>query len=468
MKIPVYQKNVPYRGSYAREVALARPLKKSVERPFWQALKQTGLALQAGVKGYEKAEKLMHGALPDQAEQEGIFSSQNRTELLKFCQENLLTSPQTDGPSTAERLDQYVASNSMQFQSNPLLTQDFAVLRRGAMEAEKEYQKLYKREQLNQGAQAFLKTACAVRGAAALEEYLQSNLSAMSAEMRPLGLTKEKRKEYQTRLRRQAIVQNISSAVQAGQTEEAEQTCRRFSGELPTEVHQVLVQEIAQKKAEMHMQTLPEDLHRALQNPDGTFSAEKAQEMLNGVPVSADEKEIFKQVFIAQTAEKIRQEFGQEAQAYKKALTSAPDEKNSELLFGWSAHRWALLQKARQTLPLANRRQNPSVFNRLYENAVLGKTQRAEIEKSFEEEKINAQEYLLLAYQFCQRQAGETDPCETLLLQGIDGLCREHKASSEQKNALKYMIYTSSTEVQTRLAAARRAEQILRLEEEKK
>lgn len=468
MKIPVYKRNIPYQANYARAVRLARPLKESSGKQRWFDWAATGEYMKAGVKVFEEAQRLGKEALSNIQETAANFSSKNRAELLNFFQKNLLSSENKE-TSAVEELDQYVAANAESFEKDALLRQDYVVLRHCAGQLEQEKQKYARQERLSQGEQVFLKTASATLGAAALEEYMQSNLLSAEKEMADFGISAEEWSVYRADLRQKAVTKNIASALAAAEVEEAEKTYHHFLSELPEEKAHILRRQISHKKAEKQMQKLPKEITCQLQNEDGSFSKEKAEKFVKNLDIASQEKEVFTQVLCSEMARQARQRFSREAQIYKDLLL----QESSAVLTGsyqedlTPAH-FDLLQKACLARYDVSQRGNPSVFNQLYEKTVLGDIKRQEIENSFKDEKINAKEYLQLSYKFCQKQVATQDPAEELLLEAVEDLGKSQKQGKNQKQALKYMVYTVGPDLQDQLNAAIYAKKILRLEDSKK
>ncbi len=468
MKIPVYQNQMPYRGSYARGASLARPVKEASGSDRWFDLAAVAQGLKIGVKGYEKVKQFSKELFSDIVEEQTHFSSDNRAELLSFCQNNIFSLASQSQDTAVDKLDQYVSDHADRFEKNDLLAQDYAILRRCAADLEENKRAEIRQARHAQAATVFLKTASAVRGANALDEYIKSNLSMATREMIADGVDEPTCKEQEKQLRQTAVTQNITSALQAGQVREAEDVCRHFSADIEPKKATLLTAQIMQAKAEQYAEKIPAHQQTNWQNNDGTISWKKVEKYVKNLSLPETEKETYTQVVFAHLSEKNKASFRQEATVYKTLLENPSSTPTLFIDDNFPSERFKSLQKASLSLRSGSGKENPTLFNHLYENAVSGNIKRSEIDACFEEEKLNAREYLLLSHQFCQKQAGENDPNEILLWQALEGLCRNRKQTSAQKQALKYMVYTSGTELPQRLASAERATQILRLEEGKK
>ncbi len=473
MKIPVYKNKVPYQSVYARNVNLARPLKEASGHSGWSKWQETGALMQTGVIAHEYAEKFLKKSKKDEEKMNpaGGFSSQERSNFQQFCQKNIFRSLSGgQEESSVEKLDEYVAQRPDLFEKDSVLPQDYAVLRHAAAEIQRQKQKQWRKERWAEGEQIFIKTSSAIPTAQALAEYVQKNLAAAEKEALNDGMNQEEWKKLKHKLRQQAIVQNVQTSLQTGDWARAAQTCQHFSQDIPPETARVLNTQITYRKAAEQVHALPEEVYEKLRKEDGTFSSQKAALFVEKLSVPASEKGIFGQVLSARLAAQTRQEFSHKAAIYKDLYLQNFDAAESRLLQqsrGAVSHMDGI-QKAFSALSGSIDKPHKDVFNAQYEKILLGQANQTEIEKLFEEKKLNAQEYVLLQYKFCQRCAAEQEPEEILLLPAVEQLTKRQNYREAEKQALKYMIYTAGIQFQDHLSAAKRASRILQLQEVEK
>lgn len=319
MKIPTYQKQVPYRGAYARDVQLATPLKESSGNKLWTDLDSAGGILSGLYEAphaanrlgdsYEIAKDNWAGALdelkarflignravyknkyPDKAPKlsknppkkekrllgvGGGFSSPVRAQLLDFArqkafgqtfQEQAASSAPLSGVSPSgpvERLDEYFGQTAQQLSAAPdydpqtdLLTQDYAVLRREVQELNNKSGREAAQARFNQGAGSFVQTAALVRSPRALEEYIRANLDAAQDEALQNGMDASVWKGRKETLQAQAVLHNVEAALEAGEAGQAEAVYEHFDKILPEREKELLKSKLLCRKADLESEKL--------------------------------------------------------------------------------------------------------------------------------------------------------------------------------------------------------------------
>ncbi len=483
MKIPVYKNKVVYQGSFARSVPLARPLKEASGHQHWFDLHKVGQQWKAVAQTYQQAtnlleknkyskqsktEKTEKNAISENPAKQRVFSSDQRKELFDFYQKNLFPAENEKDSSSVEKLDQYAESHSSGLETDFLASQDYVVMRRHALEQEQKKYAQAHQMRLVQGRQIFLQVASAVRGVAALEEYIQNNLSAASQENGSESMSEIAWKETQQTLRQEAVLKNIHTSLQEGLVSQAEEVFHHFLNEIPEEKAAVLSSKISYKKAELQVASLPKSIYQQMEK-EQDFSAKRMESFIQDIKPETEDKDIFWQVFSAHVAERKRAYFADRANLYKKLFS----QRNSSMIIDFEVDKlgkesFDKLQKASLRMAEEGSFTNPVVFNSLYEKVLEGKAEEKEIELSFEKNQLTAKEYFLLQHKFCQKQAGERVSDEVFLKQAVEQLVQEQAKADSQRQALKYSIYTSGINCEDALATAQRARQILRLQEVEK
>lgn len=528
MRIPTYQKQVPYRAAYARDVHLAGPVKEASGKKEWaDAASAAGVLsgvyelpqmLNRTLDAYEKGNdgwKAAWGELNKRAregnrsvyeskqpkpktapkkprgrgylgmEAGGGFSSPLRGELLDFSREKAFETPAQSAAAPADpvgRLDEYFGQTVQNIYSGgenaaeeDLLSQDYAVLRREVQKLKDKSDQEALKEQFNRGAGSFVQTAALVSTPRALEQYIRANLDAAGADARRSGLDAAQWRAQRETLQAQAVRHNIEAALEAGETPQAEAVYNHFREKLGEEEQALLESKMVLRKADLKSEKLYAQAWKECLDEEGAADEKKlASFVRKTAPADTEDMQnAVRSALQARLAEDRRRDLRRRARGYERLLASCQSGgAGLSALMGEHCRgekdlkRDARVLRALQADPAKT--SDHFAFNRLHERIMSGAGGQKEVESAFEKNEISAADYLRLKSRACAAQAGDADPRERLLGKALDRLCRGCGVEGAEAEEVKYFVFSSGSGVQERLEAAQAARQILNLQEKNK
>lgn len=499
MKIPVYQRQVEYRGATARDVQLAAPQAQASRKKIWADVAGAGGVLtgagwmyygligkkQSG-KDEEKEEENSGGSeeksrTKTEAAYTG-FSRPERRELLHFGQEKAFgaSSDSEDGGADAvTRLDDFFRSRLQGAAQSTepdrdLLTQDYVVLRREVQALQDKNERTLKRDLFNRCTSDFVQTAGLVRGAQSLKNYIEANLSAAEREARAGGVTEEEWKRQKDALYSGAVRHNIEAALEAGEVAQAAAVYKRLGGKTSAEDGAVLQSKLLGRAADLEADKLLERALRQCRDEEGEVDEKRLTALTR--EACAEGRERREQLYGALRAklgECVRRDWSRRAQNYVRLLETGRQTQTADLAALMGNYYRAEAEFARDANALRalraepGKRSDPARFNMLHGRILEGGVTLGEVDKAFDEGHICAEDCLRLKARICFGRAGERQNIrERLLGRAVERLCAGLDANGAEE--AKYFVFSAGPDTRARMEAARELKRIFNLREEEK
>lgn len=500
MKIPVYRKQIDYRRTAARDVALAQPLPEAAgSGGLWLDMAQMLGSATAGAgrimvrkkKEWErevarqkqtspesrppkKAKKTAFGKEFSETTEEpssgaAQFSSENRGRMLSYCRTEAFEPNDAEHQTAPEKLDAYfmrLRSAAQETGGEDLLAQDYVVMRKEVERLSAVQNAREQTRRFNQGAGNFVQTAAMVRTPRALEEYISANLSAAKEETSSSEAGWAVREKA---LRSAAVRHNIEAALGAGEAEQAGAVLTHFEKNFSERECKTLRQKVAFFRADEAAQRCEGEAYAACRDQDGQTDEKKLLSWTkeNGGKTGVASQDLFRALqvrFAAAEREELRrraEEYGrlaagaEEEHAAALAASSVSDEKEYDRLCR------AVQGLCQHPQPQSER----SAYNGLYERVVSGAAAEKELDGAFEKGSLSARDYLRLKSDSCRWRAGDGEAQERLLMCAAADLCRGR--TEKEAEEIKYFIFSSPGGAEAKIQAAAQAKRILNLQEKK-
>ena len=500
MKVPTYQTQVSYRAATARPVALAAPTRESSRSKGWSDLSTVAEATLGALQVQESLEKIFskdedknkkkssgpeaNFSKKQHTSQEILspmveFSSPQRQALLQFSRQEAFASAPAGSKqeSAVAKLDDYFGKQARGLalsaeHADDLLVQDYTVLRREVAAVEEQQANALKQEQFAAGVNHFVQTAGMISTPQALEQYIESNLTAAKQEALQNGISEETWYEQQQMLRTQALQHNIESALGAGQLRAAQEVCTHFAKQLPADTYALLQEKLAAAHAGQLAEKYGALAKEQCLLPTGEISSDKLSVLAKQI---AQEQEVdanqLTAAFQTELAGQIKKDFARQASFYSRLLQSQesaqdiwPELMNAQLS---SADFIQAQQVYQQWKSQPQAQSAAAVFNALYEEIARGSDVREELQHSLARQELSARDWIYLQQHFCQHKSTQADSREAILQMSVDKICRDAGLNTPQQEQAKYFVQAAGVDFQTRLQAAKELKNLLTLQEKK-
>ncbi len=504
MKIPTYQSGVAYRQAHARNVPLTPALPEASGKAEWaniqsfagvvDAIFQAPMAAVRFLDAYKEGNKAWKDVFnpddetgadkPKKSEKTKSytgFDDGSRKELLNYGRRDAWQANQNANP--LERLDEYfeqaVQSKNTTLNYQPeqdLLSQDYVILRREMQTVQDKQLQEAAQKRFESGVGTFVQTAALVRSAKVLDAYMEANLEAAQTQARQNGMSAEQWKAQEQTLQQQAVLHNISAALSAGESKQAESVLEYFKSCLKPEQLALAQGKLYACQTASFAQSLYPQAWQECVEDNGLLNEDHVKSFVQShtsEKTPQEQADIF-YALLGELRLAQRVEFKREAQLCQDLLMAAREGRVSENILLASAeinHEKIFQRYARVFQELKadkNVNSNPAAFNQIYAQIIAGEAKAEELERGWKDGSISAADYLRLQHAFCMNRAQESDPMERLLLAATDKFCQESGLSASTAEEVKYFVFSAGLTAQDRLAAACRAREIFSLQEKKK
>ncbi len=518
MKIPSYQKQMAYQRGYARDVKIATPMQEAFRSKKWSTLAAIGGVMEGAGRLYKaweqkkeeerrKRQQALEEARKEQerkkgGKQEGEsaytpttspttvykgFTSPARQALLNFSRTRLFGQAETNGgeemdlQNATAKLDSYfvqqartqAAGITVKNPDEHLLVQDYAVLRQEVQHIQEQQTAQEQQEQFLQSAGNFIQVAGLIRQPAALQQYIEANLSAAQHEGYPAGQSVQKWQLQKQNLYTSAIRHNIEVALQSGEVEQAQQVYRHFQNSLPAREQELLQARVSARAADVAVGKIWQRAYAQCVSEQREIQTDKleqwAQQTARETGLAADE---IQTSLHARLRQEISVQYQQEAQLCRHLIEAAQQPAQSLWTNGKYYSTAAQFKQSEQFLRAMQqepfRQSNPAVFNGLYEQISASNSTRDNILKAYEAQNLSATDALRLTEHFCSVQAGKQTAQELLLRGALRQFCQQMQLSPVAAEYAQYVVFSAGYDTQSHIQAAQDLKQLLTLQEKKK
>lgn len=496
MKIPSYRKQISYRRTAARDVALAQPLPEAAgSGGLWLDAAQMLGSSAAGAgrimvrkkKEWEseaarqnptpskphppKAGKAaaFRAGFSETAEEASAavaqFSSEDRGRMLSYCRTNVFE-PDCARQSAPEKLDAYfmeLRSGGQKAGREDLLTHDYVIMRKEVERLSAAHDAREQTRRFNRGAGNFVQTAAMVRTPRALEEYIAANLSAAKEEA---SSPQERWPLQESALRAAAVRHNIEAALGAGEAEQAQRVLAHFEKSFSERELGVLRRKVTSFRASAAAQRCEGAAYAACRTRDGETDEKKllswAEE--NGGNTGVARQDLF-HALQARFAAREREQLRRRAKEYERLACAGEEDHAGALAASCVSDRGEYDRLLRAVRESPQRQSERSAYNALYERVLSGSAEEKELDGAFEKGSLSSRDYLRLKSASCRWRAGDGETQERLLMCAAEDLCRGR--TEKEAEEIKYFIFSSPGGAAGKLQAASQAKRILNLQEKK-
>lgn len=332
-------------------------------------------------------------------------------------------------------------------------TDDYAVLRRDLDAARRSQQQDAARETWRSEMNQSVQMASLIRTPKGLESYLQDAQARVRQDADALGLDGE---QAARDMAREAVAQNVASALAAGDVSAARGVYRAFETRLPEASRGALERKLQESAARGYGLSV----WNTVQKGKGSGGAWK--QALSEIPAPYRKNaEKYARLYARQEE---RARAGLRAQDYRALLHTDGDFEAARRAL--AAQRTDAEDFTRRTRALnaweedPGRRTEKAVFNGLYAALHEGKGDESDADKAFDAGRINARDYLLLKEKFAARAAGETEPDAGLLLGAARRWCQKRGLDEASAQAVLYSLNSSSGTAEEKSDRFRRMKEI--------
>lgn len=490
MKVPVYQPSQAYRAAYAQNVALARPTQASSRSKKWTDLAQVSRLVQnvAGavqtLQGKDASQPaagdspapIQGSSAPAQDKAATAFSAPARQEQLNFARTQAFA-PQTqqEQKTPLEKLDEnflQMLPPSADEGEEDLLTQDYTVLRREVQHLQERAISQTRQANLSRAESAFIETAAMVRTPQALEQYVNSNLTALKKETQADASQQATPARIQA-LYAQAVGHNVEAALQAGETAQAKAVYQHFAGKLSQTQGALLGRKISAREADLQGQALWPAARQACSGADGSIHEQALKDFV--LEHTPQKDEAYRQDL--QDALQARLRAGQRKDLRRKAagyrlLAQSTDTQDIAVLMGQDMFDAQDFENNQQALRrMQSRPQQASsaeTFTRLQRMIWDGQNPDEQAASALKSGQLSAADYWRLKARSASARADGTDARERLLSHALEGFCRQEGLTPQQSREVQYYVFSADGDWQARLQAAHTVRQIFKLQENEK